>query len=69
MKENLDGKSGIFFKVIECLKAIQPKYFMFENVIPRRGEDLNTMTKYIGVDPLLIDSKILAYSRYLTSLR
>lgn len=58
VNNGLDGKSGIFFKAIECLKAIQPKYFMFENVIPSREEDLNTMTECIGVDPLLIDSAI-----------
>lgn len=56
VNNGLDGKSGIFFKAIECLRAIQPKYFMFENVIPSREEDLNTMTKCIGVDPLLVDS-------------
>lgn len=58
VNNGLEGKSGIFFKAIECLKAIQPKYFMFENVIPSREEDLNTMTECIGVDPLLIDSAI-----------
>lgn len=47
VNNGLDGKSGIFFKAIECLKAIQPKYFMFENVIPSREEDLNTMTNEI----------------------
>ena len=58
VNNGLKGKSGIFFKAIECLKAIQPTYFMFENVIPSREEDLNTMTECIGVDPLLIDSAI-----------
>lgn len=52
----LDGKSKIFFKAVEALRVIQPKYFMFENVIPSNDEDLKTMTKYIGVDPILIDS-------------
>lgn len=35
---------------------MQPKYFMFENVIPSKDEDLKTMTECIGVDPILIDS-------------
>lgn len=60
VNNGLKGKSSIFFKAIECLKAIQPKYFMFENVIPSREEDLNTMTECIGVDPLLIDSAIFS---------
>lgn len=60
VNNGLKGKSSIFFKAIECLRAIQPKYFMFENVIPSREEDLNTMTECIGVDPLLIDSAIFS---------
>lgn len=60
VNNGLEGKSGIFFKAIECLKAIQPKYFMFENVIPSREEGLNTMTECIGVEPLLIDSAIFS---------
>ena len=60
INNGLKGKSGIFFKAIECLKAIQPKYFMFENVIPSIEEDLNTMTECIGVEPLLIDSAIFS---------
>ena len=56
VNNGLDGKSGIFFKAVECLRAIQPKYFMFENVIPSSDEDLKTMTECIGVEPILIDS-------------
>ena len=56
VNNGLDGKSGIFFKAIECLRAIQPKYFMFENVIPSSDKDLKTMTECIGVEPILIDS-------------
>lgn len=60
VNNGLDGKSGIFFKAIECLRAIQPKYFMFENVIPSSDEDLKTMTECIGVEPILIDSGIFS---------
>lgn len=60
VNNGLDGKSGIFFKAIECLRAIQPKYFMFENVIPSSDEDLKTMTECIGVDPILINSSIFS---------
>lgn len=60
VNNGLEGKSGIFFKAIECLRAIQPKYFMFENVIPSNDKDLKTMTECIGVDPLLIDSAIFS---------
>lgn len=60
VNSGLDGKSKIFFKAIEALRVIQPKYFMFENVIPSEEEDLNTMTKCIGVEPRLIDSGIFS---------
>ena len=58
VNSGLDGKSKIFFKAVEALKVIQPKYFMFENVIPSNDEDLKTMTECIGVDPILINSGI-----------
>ena len=40
VNSGLDGTSKIFFKAVEALKVIQPKYFMFENVIPSSDEDL-----------------------------
>lgn len=60
VNNGLDGKSGIFFKAIECLRVIQPKYFMFENVVPSSDEDLKIMTECIGVEPILIDSGIFS---------
>ena len=60
VNSGLDGKSKIFFRAVEALRVIQPKYFMFENVIPSNDEDLNTMTECIGVEPLLIDSAIFS---------
>lgn len=60
INNGLKGKSGIFFKAIECLKMVHPKFFMFENVIPSRAEDLKTMTECIGVQPVLIDSGIFS---------
>lgn len=60
VNNGLDGKSGIFFKAIEALNTIKPRWFMFENVIPSRIEDLNTMTRLIGVDPILINSNLFS---------
>ena len=60
VNSGLKGTSKIFFKAVEALRAIQPKYFMFENVIPSSDEDLNTMTKCIGVEPILINSSIFS---------
>lgn len=60
VNSGLEGTSKIFFKAVEALRAIQPKYFMFENVIPSSDEDLNTMTECIGVKPRLINSSIFS---------
>ena len=60
VNNGLDGKSKIFFKAVEALRVIQPRYFMFENVIPSEEEDLNTMTECIGVEPRLINSGIFS---------
>ena len=56
VNNGLSGKSGIFYKAVEALHIIKPKYFMFENVIPSNKEDLDEMTRCIGVNPVLIDS-------------
>lgn len=56
----LNGKSGIFYKAVEALKIIKPKWFMFENVIPSQDDDLQEMTECIGVDPILIDSALFS---------
>lgn len=56
INNGLKGKSGIFYKAIEALKIVKPKWFLFENVIPSRKEDLDEMTQCIGVNPVLIDS-------------
>ena len=60
VNSGLKGTSKIFFKAVEALRAIQPKYFMFENVILSSDEDLNTMTECIGVEPHLINSSIFS---------
>ena len=56
INNGLNGKSGIFYKAIEALNIINPKWFMFENVIPSNKKDLEEMTKCIGVDPVLLNS-------------
>jgi len=49
-------RSGLFYKFVEILKAIEPKYFLLENVrMKQEYEDI--ITDLMGVDPLYIDSK------------
>ena len=56
VNNGLAGKSKIFYKAVEALQTIKPQYFMFENVIPSSDDDLNEMSRCIGVDPILVDS-------------
>ncbi len=56
VNNGLEGKSSIFYKAVEALKTIKPKWFMFENVIPSNKKDLEEMTRLIGVNPILINS-------------
>lgn len=60
VNSGLKGKSRIFFKAVEALKVIQPKYFMFENVIPSNDEDLKIMTENVGVNPILLNSGVFS---------
>lgn len=60
VNNGLKGKSGIFYKAIEALNIIKPKWFMFENVIPSDKKDLEEMTRFIGVKPILINSNLFS---------
>lgn len=56
----LKGKSKIFFEAVRAVEEVQPKWFMFENVIPDKDEDLKTMNKCLGVEGKLIDSALFS---------
>ena len=45
ISNGLSGTSKIFYKAVEALHTIKPKYFMFENVIPNNRDDLEEMTQ------------------------
>lgn len=60
VNNGLKGKSEIFYKAVEALNIIKPKWFMFENVIPSDKKDLEEMTNLIGVDPVLINSNLFS---------
>lgn len=60
VNNGLKGKSEIFYKAVEALNIVKPKWFMFENVIPSDKKDLKEMTRLIGVDPILINSNLFS---------
>lgn len=60
VNSGLDGKSGIFYEAVRCLHEVQPRWFMFENVIPSDDEDLRKMNECLGVKGQLINSNLFS---------
>jgi len=60
-RKGLDGsRSGLFFKYLEALKIIKPKYFLLENVASMRAADRDKITELMGVEPIMINSALLS---------
>lgn len=60
-REGLNGaRSGLFFKYIEALQTIKPKYFLLENNYSMPKEAREQITKIIGVEPILINSALVS---------
>lgn len=57
--EGLDGeKSKLLYSFVELKKDIQPKYFLLENVVPRKKEWKEQIDKLLGVEGVLINSDL-----------
>ena len=62
---NINGKglegerSGLFYQYLRALQEVKPKYFLLENVVGKK-EAINGITSALGVEPILIDSKLLS---------
>jgi len=50
-----DPRSKLFFEFVRILKEVKPKYFLLENVKMNK-ESQNIISKYLGVDPVPINS-------------
>ncbi len=63
-KQNRKGLSGerscLFWEYVRALKEVTPKYFLFENVASMSKNDKNTITKSLGVEPILINSALVS---------
>ena len=54
-----DPRSKLFFEFVRVLKLVDPKYFLFENVVmAKRSQDV--ISEHLGVEPILIDSKLVS---------
>lgn len=55
-RQNLDGKSKLFFEYVRALETIRPKYFLFENVASMKDECKQAISECLGVEPIFINS-------------
>lgn len=54
-----DPQSKLFFKFVEALEIVKPKYFLLENVkMKKEWQDI--ITSYVKVEPIMIDSALLS---------
>lgn len=53
-------RSGLFFKYVEALQTIKPKYFLLENVASMSKENRNRITEILGVEPIMINSALVS---------
>lgn len=59
-RKGLDGeRSGLFWKALEIWKAVQPKYWLMENVASMPKEAKETISRELGVEPVMINSAFL----------
>lgn len=55
-RENLDGKSKLFFEYVRAKEQMLPKYFLFENVASMNKESKQVISNCLGCEPILINS-------------
>lgn len=60
-RKGLQGeRSGLFWQAVRAIEEIQPKHFLIENNYKMPETDMNTITKTLGVEPILIDSSLVS---------
>ena len=60
-REGLEGdKSSLFFKFVEALNIIKPKYFLLENNASMSKSNRDIITHCLGVEPVLINSALVS---------
>lgn len=60
-KVGINGaKSSLFYKCVEILNIVCPKYFLFENVKSMTNDDKRTFNELLGVEPIHINSALVS---------
>lgn len=55
-RQNLDGKSKLFYEYVRAYEESKPKYFLFENVASMNDESKQVISNLLGVEPIFINS-------------
>lgn len=55
-------KSKLFYEYLRILKEVNPTYFLLENVKMKK-ESYEELNSYLGVNGILIDSKLVSYQK------
>lgn len=53
-------RSGLFYKFVEAIEVIRPRYFLFENVASMRQEEKDLISSYLKIEPILINSSLVS---------
>ena len=53
-------RSGLFWEYYRALTTAKPKYFLFENVASMKKTDKETITEFLGVEPIMINSALVS---------
>ena len=54
-----DPRSTLFFEYVRLLKALNPRYFLLENVKMKK-ESQDIISEYLGVEPIEINSNLVS---------
>ena len=53
-------KSGLFYEYLRILREVKPKYFILENVASMSQESRDTISKELGVEPIMINATLVS---------
>lgn len=53
-----DPRSKLFFEYVRILEETKPKYFLYENVVPKSKEVIDIISEYLGVQPKPLNSNL-----------
>jgi DNA (cytosine-5)-methyltransferase 3A len=59
----LGDRSGLFYKFVEAIEVIKPKYYLLENNYGMPPEAYEEISQFMGCYPIMIDSALVSAQR------